>query len=302
MLVTLRTEVIDGVQRAIFSSPQSPGHWYAETKVPLTPRQRGDLSAWDTPPLKINYRLIAPPFDPANMTVAGKEGDIYIKGINILEIGLAMFAKPYLSEVMFREIQTCEALSKDPHPNVCFYRGVQVDNGLVTGLVFDHLDGNLADLVEDKMPFDMEKCLSDVTQGLAHLHSLGFVHCDVKPENIFVEYVDEHHQRFVLGDFDATHREGTLLTLKCGTLGWVPEDEYTECLALHEIDMYSLDTLRIWLKDVVQQNPSYASSSRLESSITRESKEYLSGDQGSECSDLSDLSDLSDTSDDMDEA
>jgi hypothetical protein len=52
--------------------------------------------------------------------------------------------------------------------------------------------------------------------------------------------------RVVIGEFDLVHREGTRLSLKCGTPGWVSEDAETKGIARYDIDFYSLEMLRAW--------------------------------------------------------
>ena len=48
------------------------------------------------------------------------------------------------------------------------------------------------------------KCLDGILQALVHLNSLGRIHCDIKPHNVFMYFdvADEPH--FILGDLGAT--------------------------------------------------------------------------------------------------
>ena len=77
------------------------------------------------------------------------------------------------------------------------------------------------------------------------MHSLGLVHCDIKPSNIFVNIKD---QRFVIGDFDSTHKVGARLEIKWGTAGWTPKAVQTAGRATFEIDLYAFDMLKAWIK------------------------------------------------------
>ncbi|KAF2257562.1 hypothetical protein CC78DRAFT_588332 [Lojkania enalia] len=45
-------------------------------------------------------------------------------------------------------------------------------------------DGSLMDLVGSRRHFCAKTAKSHVEAELRHLHSLGFVHCDVKPDNV----------------------------------------------------------------------------------------------------------------------
>lgn len=146
-----------------------------------------------------------------------------------------------------REIQTCKILQACPHPNVCGYRGVVVNNGMVTGLMFDRYDMNLREFLYSDFSDNMSisKCIQDIKSGIDHIHSLGLVHCDIKPDNIFVHLASA---RFVVGDFDSVHREGQRQTLKTGTEGWTPLDSDTKEIARREIDFYSLQMIQAWLE------------------------------------------------------
>ena len=120
-----------------------------------------------------------------------------------------------------------------------------VENGLVTSLVFDRYDMTLGDMVRGQLAFDIEQCLQNIVDGVKHMHSLGLVHCDIKPENVFV---DVRNRQFVVGDFDSAHAEGGVLEKKGGTVGWVPKDEDTGGVAMREIDVYSSLMMAFWLR------------------------------------------------------
>lgn len=89
----------------------------------------------------------------------------------------------------------------------------------------------------------MTKCIQDIKSGIEYIYSLGLVHCDIKPENIFV---DLQNHGFAVGDFDSVHCEGVALTLKTGTAGWVPEEADTSNTAGFDIDWYSLAMIQSW--------------------------------------------------------
>jgi serine/threonine protein kinase len=130
---------------------------------------------------------------------------------------------------------------------MCFYRGAAVENGFVYGLMFDRYDMTLQEFVEayDLSHDILARCLSDIDNGIRHIHAQGLVHCDIKPDNIFVDLTDEC---FVVGDFDSVQRQDTKLRLKCGTEGWVPNDEDTKGIVRASIDWYSLAMIRCWLE------------------------------------------------------
>lgn len=246
----LDSHVYDTTQRALFQTLHRDDHdlWYAETPLPLSNAQVSDPSLWTTPPRKLNKTRIFPTFNAAKMTVAPQTPHpaTYTKKLDLLSFGLSLFDPPWLRDITAREIETCEVLRQHPYANTCHYHGVVVHHNLVTGLVFDRYNGTLSDMLDPASinSISIPSCIRDITAGLMHLHRLGFVHCDIKPDNIFV---DAATQRYVVGDFDAVHRRGEQLRWKCGTVGWVPTEEDTE-IAEREIDWYSVDMIGQYLE------------------------------------------------------
>jgi serine/threonine protein kinase len=134
-------------------------------------------------------------------------------------------------------------LLKNAHPDLCGYRGVTVnDQGLVTDLIFDRYDWDLAETVAARHQFDGDACFQTVERAVKHVHSLGYNHYDLKPENIFYNV---SHKRSVLGDFDCVHRIGAKLRLKNGARGWVPPGLTRDDKATEEIDSYGIEVLNL---------------------------------------------------------
>ncbi|KAG5990451.1 hypothetical protein E4U52_004561 [Claviceps spartinae] len=83
-----------------------------------------------------------------------------------------------LSDLVLHEIEAYELLRRHPHPNIVEYRVC---------------------VVEDVgTPFDKDRCLDGIERGIRHLHSLGIVHNDLKPDNVMFDELD----RPVIIDFD----------------------------------------------------------------------------------------------------
>ena len=51
--------------------------------------------------------------------------------------------------------------------------------------------GDLSEFLESQKPDDFRKreLIRGVLRGLHHIHACGITHCDIKPENIFVDDV-----------------------------------------------------------------------------------------------------------------
>jgi hypothetical protein len=247
---TIRSEDDGDDLRVLIHFEKLEEVWYAETVLPLEGNQTKHPWHWDLPPRKIDPTYAYPAFSAVSMTVADQD-DVtgYEKKTDLLREALSLLSgSPSVRDTTLREIHVCEVLRQSWHLNVCFYRGVRVDCGLVTGLMFDRYDMTLREFLYEGYPIDVSRCVQHIRNGILHFHNQGLVHCDIKPENIFV---DVQNQRFVLGDFDSVHHEGARLTLKVGTPGWVPEDEDTADIARYEIDWYSLNTIKTWLEKIM---------------------------------------------------
>jgi serine/threonine protein kinase len=74
-------------------------------------------------------------------------------------------------------------------------------------LVYEYVSGgNLADLLETSKVLDIGlifNCLHDILNVLIYLHALNRIHCDIKPENIFLRPKPDGQFEFVLGDLGA---------------------------------------------------------------------------------------------------
>jgi serine/threonine protein kinase len=182
------------------------------------------------------------------------KSDWYLKEMDFLRYNTELFSKPsWIKDIVEREIKNCEVLRKSPHPSICAYHGVEYDETeTVTGLYFDQYDMSLSDVVKQSRSFDAEKCMSDIRAGIEHLHSLSLVHSDIKSHNIFV---DLKAQRFVVGDFDSIHEEGSPLEFKTGTTGWTMIDKEMGRRARYEGDWFAFEMVKEWIKKKGNGNP-----------------------------------------------
>jgi serine/threonine protein kinase len=263
--VMVSEEVYGNTRRAIFKSTSLTGLWYAETKVPGKGSDESEPGlrvnpnpwTWSSPPRKIDMEKARARYVVAEMTSAKyrNKTNMCYKEMDFLRYHNELFGRHnWIKDIVAREITNCEILRKNPHPNICRYQGVnyEKETGAITGLLFDRYDMNLSDVVKQNRSFNATKCLSSIRKGIEHLHSLGLVHCDLKPANIFV---DIHAHRFVVGDFDSVHKEGTVLQIKCGTPGWCMEEEETQGRALYECDRYAFEMIEEWIKKMGNGNP-----------------------------------------------
>ncbi|XP_031374445.1 serine/threonine-protein kinase MHK isoform X2 [Punica granatum] len=89
--------------------------------------------------------------------------------------------------VNLREVK---ALRKLNHPNIIKLKEVVRENNELF-FIFEHMDYNLYQIMRDRdSPFSEEEIrnfMSQVLQGLAHMHRVSYFHRDLKPENLLVK-------------------------------------------------------------------------------------------------------------------
>lgn len=75
------------------------------------------------------------------------------------------------------------------------------------------------DWVQRGKPVDIKYFLESIASGIKHMHSIGLVPCDIKPDNILLDDTGRRHE-YGAGDFDSTAQAGTVYGLKGGDRNW----------------------------------------------------------------------------------
>ena len=98
--------------------------------------------------------------------------------------------------------------------------------------------GTIYDIISERKMNDNEIIYSiwSVLHGLKQLHALGYVHLDVKPENIFID----HKGHVKLGDFGTTRKIGTIPDFSETGTGRYQAPEVLDGCIQPENDIYSL--------------------------------------------------------------
>lgn len=142
--------------------------------------------------------------------------DIHVGGMARLRLGITQDRQ----QVVFRELlprnvfrlgmhrafvagtKVREVLSPHPLIVLSFERG---RNGFVPYEIIEYVDGlSLRRLMQQKdacLDTDCLEILRQAAEALAHVHSKGYVHLDIKPEN-FIVVTGEEGVRVKLTDFD----------------------------------------------------------------------------------------------------
>ena len=147
---------------------------------------------------------------------------------------------------MMAEIEICEILKKNPHPNVTEYLGCLImGDGTIHGICLTLYEITLLDLViQHPLSVDVQGCLDGIRKGIEHLHSLNLIHNDINPANIMMNKGEP-----VIIDFDSCVEEGHeeeegRKVRKRGSMGWSPPDRPK---ADKQNDYYGLRQIEKWL-------------------------------------------------------
>jgi serine/threonine-protein kinase len=92
-------------------------------------------------------------------------------------------------EVVARLFAEHTVAASVPHPGLVEIRDARRTEDGVPYLVMEYLDGETLGTIHDRAPIELSTIIAitaQVAAALAALHAAGFVHCDVKHDNVFV--------------------------------------------------------------------------------------------------------------------
>ncbi|KAL4934757.1 hypothetical protein BDV06DRAFT_208325 [Aspergillus oleicola] len=176
---------------------------------------------------------------------------VYVKTPSLLA-----YINGNLERQIAREVETCEILRKNPHPNIATYYGYNENHGRVSGLCFKRYTSTLLETVNPqrlgKVAFlssarelvreNMISGLEGILAAIKHLHALGLVHNDINPANITID----EGGTLILIDFDSCRYIGE--SLRCTetkrTHHW--HDPSVD-ISLEKNDLDAFKDLQTWL-------------------------------------------------------
>lgn len=178
---------------------------------------------------------------------SGGEGYVYKANFNDIIIALKLFyKKDYQKFRSDREISALKNLNSNNFPKIIFSNDIKYKDNEYRYVAYQFINGlNLKKLLMIHGQLSVEKVKSliiDISTAIDDLWELDIVHCDIKPENIIYNHIND---KFVLIDLGiAKHlaentytQYGTLI----GTLGFIsPETLYGRSGLTLRSDYFSL--------------------------------------------------------------
>jgi serine/threonine protein kinase len=138
-----------------------------------------------------------------------------------------------------REAQT---LSRLQHPHIVRYYGLEQE-GLLAFILMDFITGSSLrrEIFETTQPLSSKRTIEimrPVCAALHYAHSLGYVHCDVKPGNILIE----HTGRILVSDFGIARlsKSATSTMIGIGTPAYMAPEQIRGKDPTVQTDIYSL--------------------------------------------------------------
>jgi serine/threonine protein kinase len=143
------------------------------------------------------------------------------------------------------------------HPHIGQVTDFGVDEDLGFFLVMDLLEGEtLRERMRHAWPNlrVTAEILDQVAGAVRHIHERGVIHCDLKPENIFLAKLpDERGPHVKLIDFGLSFRVDALPSDPSGTLPYMAPERVAGGLPTPQCDVYSLGVILYEL--VAKQRP-----------------------------------------------
>ncbi|KAG9025437.1 Serine/threonine kinase [Serendipita sp. 407] len=178
------------------------------------------------------------------------------------QVALKQFQKqsdPDIDEAFFREIRALRALHSH---GLCpgFVAALETDTSFI--IIMEKEVTTLWDLeqhlvalphYQGGLPISMVREMAhEITLLVAKLHRLGWVHRDIKPDNILVT----RKGRLILSDMGVAGLESSIFDGYCGTVGFTAPEVANKRVnkTKQGIDMWALGATILWLAGSVRQS------------------------------------------------
>ncbi|KAI5169289.1 hypothetical protein PAEPH01_0595 [Pancytospora epiphaga] len=147
----------------------------------------------------------------------------------------------------FTVIRETRVLKKLKHPNVLGMIDIYISGGNVA-IVLEYMPYDVGGLLAKKYRFSNEQIRSfayQMVSAVSHIHTLGFIHRDLKPGNLLVDAAG----RLKIADFGLTRRSTRCMTNRICTLWYrAPELLLGDTLYSNKVDAWSIGCIILELK------------------------------------------------------
>ena len=110
-------------------------------------------------------------------------------------------------------------------------------------MIMEHIDATTLDQQMPKTHGQAVDIFLQVAKGLSHMHECGFVHADIKPNNILVD--DGKHVKII--DLGQACEIGTVKRRIQGTPGYMAPEQANRNEITPKTDIYNLGAMMYWL-------------------------------------------------------
>jgi serine/threonine protein kinase len=215
-------------------------------KTDIPPEELEDVVKLDKTAFQPEYQSIFTQAQPSDQQ--------YIKRPSLLRYYPYNDAnKTSMMNEVLQEVQVCEILKLQPHPNIAEYIGCRIQDGKISGICFKQYTQSLQQRLNpehlNKRMFAASACLDakwcngiieGIRKGIEHLHALGLVHNDLTPVNVML---DERGMAIII-DFRSCRRIGESLKGVGRTYEWYDDEVMT---ARPSNDLDALSEIEAWL-------------------------------------------------------
>ncbi|KAH7134620.1 kinase-like domain-containing protein [Dactylonectria estremocensis] len=226
---------------------------WADTALPSRMGTRVHMAGPQKP--RIRYRISGDPLG------SGRFGTVY-PAINVdtgrfmaVKILRTMHCETEMSDTtaVFDAFKSeVEALSRLRHRHIVEFIGCQIVDGAKFEIFTELKQGSLRSLVENETsvvaPAIYRTALQQMLQAIDYLAMKGFVHRDVKPENIFYSPGSQAYD-FKLGDFGSCTRAG-IRTSTVGSFLYMAPETSQVVVPTHGVDVWALFITILWTGDM----------------------------------------------------
>lgn len=159
----------------------------------------------------------------SNVLGYGSSGTVVFEGLmDNRKVAVKRILKSFYS---IAETEILALTQSDEHPNVIRYFTKEEDENFIY-LAISYLEKTLTQFVLDDNSYmqstekDKINMIYQMTQGLSHLHNIGIVHRDIKPDNILVgkDSVIKISDMGIAKKIEPENN--SFSTITCGTKGW----------------------------------------------------------------------------------